>query len=191
MIKCEVKKRKIVSGHIYCLFDEHNGICRIGKTKWTAMGRIQGQTAYYPFELKVTKAYFSDHTSAEAHFHKTFNQFKHRADWYKITPSQFNTEVKKLKEHIKQINPPVFRPSGEDVSGVIKIWHIMHDKKEFKCEFVHVDFINKILRLKCNFKVVKIKFSNNIKFNEAKSGHWVQGLAMSKKEDKLIHIRFK
>lgn len=191
MIKREVKQREIVSGYIYCLHDETNGICRIGKTKVYVKGRIEGQAAYYPFELKITKFFFPDHTAAETHLHQTFNQFKHRADWYKITPTDFNKEVKKLKERLKAIAPPVFSAIGEKVEGKTKYWRLQYENKEYRCEFVHVDFSLKIVRLRCEGKVVKVKFTNAFKYHDATGGYWIQGLALSKKGDKLVRIRFK
>lgn len=100
-----IKVKVFTDGYVYCLHDEHNGICRIGKTDLKATGRIKSQVSYCPFPLHVFQVQVKNITETETALHRFFKSKKHKGDWYKIAPNEFLDQVKIIKKgSSKQLN---------------------------------------------------------------------------------------
>jgi hypothetical protein len=120
-------------GYVYCLWDKLNGICRIGKTAYDAKGRIEGQLSHYPYPLTVTKQYAEDALRVEMYLHDLFLNFRVKNSWYRITPTDFNNQIKIYKKDFN--NNPFFKFDDEIDRGVCK-WTITANEKELDVYFV-------------------------------------------------------
>jgi hypothetical protein len=176
-------------GYVYCLHDFTNNICRIGKTKAHKAGRIRSQTGYYPFELTPVSVYFIDESAAEKHFHKTFKSKNVRADWFKITPDDFDEEVRKYKLIVGEV--VASRPIGVQSNGTIKYWRVLSESVEHKCDFVHINIGDGLLKLKCKDKFVSLQLEGAHGYRIAKDGNWVKAFASRKNSFKFVKVRFK
>lgn len=176
-------------GYVYCLHDFTNDMCRIGKTKSHKTGRIRSQTGYYPFELVTVSEFFLNEDKAEKHFHSIFKDKNIRADWFRITPKDFEEEVKKYKT----ANGEIYVQSkavGVNSKGTVKYWRVLSDKGEYKCDFVHINFDKWVLKLKCNDKFVELQFTKLESYREAKNGTWVKAFASRNRSFKMVKVRF-
>lgn len=150
-----------LEGSVYCLYDEKNGICRIGKTaSSTFNNRMASQQAYYPFPLKVIRYYFKNKTFAETHLHRVFRDKKLNGDWYTITPTDFNRAVKKYKETIK--DKPIIDYKNENWFMKVGLKKAMVKLLEEKGDGIVI----------CEFegKKFKVKFKTYHTYEVAKSG---------------------
>jgi hypothetical protein len=164
-------------------------MCRIGKTSRSNNSRIKSQVGYYPFDLRVERVFFNNEDAAEKHFHGKFKPKKIRADWYRITPDDFETEVRAYKTDICESIPA--KPAGVNINGQVKYWRVLSDKVEYKCEFIHINFDRYVLKLKRDNKIVDIKLQHKYSYNDAKRGEWVKGFATRKDRAKFIEVTFK
>lgn len=120
-------------GYVYCLWDETNSICRIGKTAYDAKGRIEGQLGYYPYPLKVYKHYVRFAFDVETYLHALFFNFKVKTSWYRIVPDDFNNQVKIYNEQFKK--NPFLKFDDEIDRGVCK-WTITANDTELDVHYV-------------------------------------------------------
>lgn len=79
------------SGYLYCLYDAHNEISRIGQTYSMPSNRITQQKGYYPYELRLTAVQVEDRLFCERYMHKQFKNLKLNGDWFSINTVDFST----------------------------------------------------------------------------------------------------
>lgn len=76
-------------GIVYCLFDEKNGICRIGQSTCNDLSRIKQQASYYPFKLTYVTIEVENTNHCEKYYHRLFANKKLNGDWFEIITEDF------------------------------------------------------------------------------------------------------
>lgn len=129
-----MKLVSVEKGFVYCLHDEVNGICRIGKTASKDGSRQKQQLSYLPFEVKITTVAVDNHTYIERFIHRAFAEYRTRGDWFSISVEMFHEQVELGKQSFY-----------EDLSKTMNY----HDKHN------HNRFMIKDLPMSTNEKVYK------------------------------------
>lgn len=141
--------------------------------------------------MKVSKHYFENHSKAETHFHRLFKPKQLRVSWYRIHPSEFNKEARLYKSWIKEFEVEAREKKKQEKIENAKKWHVIYGASSYKCEFIHFNHVNSLLRLKCLGKKIRVQLNTKKCYSEAKNGNERICKALSSKGNKIIKVVFK
>ncbi len=162
-----MKPPERADGYVYCLHDETNNLCRIGKTHAGKSHRIEGQVGYYPFPLKTYKVYVFQAMDVESYLHKLFKEYKVSGSWYKITPDMFHIQM----DSYKQLNQSDLLGNGiaDEVKRGIRKWVIYVNDQEHDVKLIQANaHYNKHLFEHTNGKRFYVKFETSKRFRECR-----------------------